>query len=108
MSYEIIPTPNFSKEFKRLAKKYPSLKEDITKLSQNLKENPFQGNELFKSCYKIRFAIKSKGKGKSGGGRLITHIAVSNNKVFLLHIFDKSEKENVSDVFLKILLQDLQ
>jgi mRNA-degrading endonuclease RelE of RelBE toxin-antitoxin system len=108
MKYEIIPTPNFSKEFKRLAKKYPSLKEDIRKLTENLKEDPFQGIELFKSCYKIRFAIKSKGKGKSGGGRLITNIAVSNNKVFLIHIFDKSEKENVSDLFLKILLQDLQ
>ncbi len=107
MSFDIIPTPNFSKELKRLAKKYPSLKEDIFKLTQNLKENPFQGNELFKSCYKIRFIIKSKGRGKSGGGRLITHIVISQNKVFLLHIYDKSEKENVSDVFLKILLQDL-
>jgi mRNA-degrading endonuclease RelE of RelBE toxin-antitoxin system len=50
MKYEIIPTPNFSKEFKRLAKKYPSLKEDIRKLTENLKEDPFQGIELFKSC----------------------------------------------------------
>lgn len=108
MSFEIIPTPNFSRELKRLAKKYPSLKMDFQNLIQGLKENPFQGIELFKSCHKIRFAIKSKSKGKSGGGRLITHIIVSENKVFLLHIYDKSENESVSDVFLRSLLRDLE
>ena len=108
MSFEIIPTPNFSRELKRLAKKYPSLKMDFQNLIQVLKENPFQGIELIKNCHKIRFAIKSKGKGKSGGGRLITHIIVSENKVFLLHIYDKSENESVSDVFLRSLLRDLE
>ncbi len=108
MSFEIFPTPNFSKELKRLAKKYPSLKIDFLNLINALKENPFHGIELFKSCYKIRFAIKSKGKGKSGGGRLITHVVISENKVFLLHIYDKSENESVSDIFLKRILRDLE
>lgn len=49
------------------------------------------------SCYKIRIAIKSKGKGKSGGARVITHVQVFENNVFLLAIYDKSEQKDISD-----------
>jgi len=50
-------------------------------------------------------SIKSKGKGKSGGARLITHIVVSKETVYLLTIYDKSDKENISDKELEELLQ---
>ncbi len=69
MSYSIVLTPNFEKELKSLAKKYPSLKSDLIALSQSLLAMPIQGAEIFKNCYKIRFSIKSKGRGKSGGAR---------------------------------------
>ncbi|GAB2795229.1 hypothetical protein GCM10027275_45440 [Rhabdobacter roseus] len=59
MSYELISTPNFERELKKLSKKYPSLKSDLGALSKSLKEDPTQGSEVFKNCYKIRFAIKS-------------------------------------------------
>ena len=78
MSYKIIPTPNFQKEFKRLSKKYPSLKTDLIELTDALLKQPIQGDEVFKNCYKIRFAIKSKSKGKSGGGRLISYIRIAS------------------------------
>jgi hypothetical protein len=50
-------------------------------------------------------SIASKGKGKSGGARIIINFAVSNNTVYLLSIFDKSEKDNLSDKELKELLK---
>lgn len=56
------------------------------------------------SCYKIRVAIKSKGKGKSGGARVITHVQVVENNVFLLAIYDKSEQEDISDKEIGYLL----
>jgi mRNA-degrading endonuclease RelE of RelBE toxin-antitoxin system len=72
MSFEIVPTHNFGKELKKMGKKYPSIKSDIEALITSLAEHPVQGDEVFKNCYKVRFSIKSKGKGKRGGGRLVT------------------------------------
>ncbi|MET7256187.1 hypothetical protein KOM01_015525 [Dyadobacter fermentans] len=108
MSFEIITTLHFRNEFKRLLKKYPSLQEDVDKLGDMLQENPWMGTEVFKNCYKIRFAIKSKGAGKSGGGRLITHVKIVDKCVFLMSIYDKSETMSITDSRLKQLLQDLK
>jgi mRNA-degrading endonuclease RelE of RelBE toxin-antitoxin system len=108
MGYEVIATPHFKKEFKRLFKKYPSLREDIDKLGEQLQENPQLGTEVFKNCYKIRFAIRSKGTGKRGGGRLITHVKIVDKCVFLMTIYDKSEISTITDSDLKQLLQDLK
>lgn len=47
--------------------------------------------------YKIRLAIKSKGKGKRGGGRVITYHMVRKELLFLLTIYDKSDQESISD-----------
>ena len=107
MNYKIIPTPNFQKEFKKLSKKYPSLKADLIELTHSLLEHPVQGDEVFKNCYKIRFSIKSKNKGKSGGGRLINYVQIVSEKIYLLSVYDKSEKETVSDQYIKFLLKDL-
>jgi len=105
MSYRIKPVSSFRKQFKKLFKKYPSLKSDIRVLSDSLKDNPFQGVSIGKNCFKIRLSISSKGKGKSGGGRVITNIVVENNIVYLLAIYDKSDKENLTDKELEALLK---
>lgn len=97
MSYNIITLKPFEKEIKRLAKKYPSLKIEFRNLLQALINQPDLGTPLGNNCYKIRIAIASKGKGKSGGGRVITYVKVVETSVYLLTIFDKSEKENISD-----------
>ncbi len=108
MSYSIISTPIFEKELKLLAKRHRSIKSDLINLSNILLKNPIQGVEIFKNCYKIRFVIKSKGKGKSGGGRLITFVKVQKERIYLLSIYDKSDRETISDQYLKYLLNDLQ
>ncbi|ULH27705.1 type II toxin-antitoxin system RelE/ParE family toxin [Leptospira weilii] len=97
MKTEIVYTDHFSREFKDLAKKYKSIKEDLKILVTSLEQNPVQGVPLSKDCYKIRLAISSKGKGKSGGARIITYLFREKNKLYFLSIFDKSEKENISD-----------
>lgn len=107
MSYSVIPIPLFEKEAKRLAKKYPSLKKDLTTLVQSLKENPQQGIPLGGGCYKIRLAISSKQQGKSGGARVITVVRIISSKIFLATIFDKSEKENVSAKELKEIIKQI-
>jgi mRNA-degrading endonuclease RelE of RelBE toxin-antitoxin system len=104
MNYKVRFIPKFEKELKRLAKKYPSLKNEYVELVQSLKKEPEQGISLGNNCYKIRLSIQSKGKGKSGGARVITYVTIHHNTVYLLTIFDKSEKENIPDKELNLLL----
>ncbi|MFY8022278.1 MAG: type II toxin-antitoxin system RelE/ParE family toxin [Bacteroidia bacterium] len=107
MSYNIIAVPTFRKELKRLAKKYPSIKIDLALLFESLEQNPTQGVSLGKNCYKIRLAISSKAKGKSGGARIITNFVITNETVYLLSIYDKSEKENLTNSELEDLLGEI-
>lgn len=105
MNFDVIVTEGFKKHAKRIAKKYPSLKSDLCKLIDSLKENPIQGKPLGKDCYKVRMAITSKGRGKSGGSRVITCIKVVDQDAYLLTIYDKSVKKSISDKELDDLLK---
>ena len=97
MSYRVISIPHFDKEFKRLSKKYHSIRKDLARLVAELVDNPAAGDMITKNCYKIRMAITSKGKGKSGGARVITYVVAPDETIFLLSIYDKSEQVSISD-----------
>ena len=101
MSYKILITNRFEKELKRLLKKFPSLKEEFAALINDLNNNPTSGTFLGNDCYKIRIAISSKGKGKSGGARAISYVYIESNTIYLLTIYDKSEKEDLKTNELK-------
>lgn len=108
MSFNIIPTPPFERELKQLAKKYPSIKNDIAALAEKLQENPKSGTPLGNDCYKIRMSIFSKGRGKSGGARVITYVQVVKTNIFLLSIYDKADAAAISDKELRARLKRLQ
>lgn len=99
----VIPTPQFKRDAKPLLKKYLSLSSELRELEQQLKENAHLGDKITENTYKIRVAVKSKGKGKSGGLRVISYIilkVVADDEIeniYLLAIYDKSEFENISD-----------
>jgi mRNA-degrading endonuclease RelE of RelBE toxin-antitoxin system len=97
MSYSVTTIPPFDRQLKRLTKKFPSLKKEVAQLGKSLADAPTEGTPLGNNCYKIRLAIASKGKGKSGGARIITHIYVEGKLVYLLAIYDKSEQGDISD-----------
>lgn len=108
MNCKITVTPDFLKEMKRLAKRYRSLKSDLAGLGEELRQNPFLGTDLGHHLRKVRLAITSKGKGKSGGARVITYtviIAQTDAEVKLITIYDKSERENISDAELLDILR---
>ncbi|QJD77855.1 type II toxin-antitoxin system RelE/ParE family toxin [Spirosoma rhododendri] len=107
MSYSIETISVFDRQAKRLAKKYISLKADIQVLVNELRKQPELGTAIGKNCYKIRLAIKSKRKGKSGGARVITYVYVDAETIYLLSIYDKSEKENLDEGELDALLGEL-
>ena len=108
MKIELITTPEFEKEFKRLRKKYVSLKSDLQVFEKDINENPKIGDHLGEEVYKVRIAIKSKNKGKSAGGRIITfafYITISERKILLVTLYDKGEKYSISDAEIKSLIK---
>ena len=108
MNFSVIPSDKFKKEAKRLIKKFPSLKHELADLSMTLANEPEAGIPLGHNTYKIRLAIKSKGKGKSGGARVITYVVTEDNEVYLLTIYDKSEFDNVDDKTIKSIIETLK
>jgi mRNA-degrading endonuclease RelE of RelBE toxin-antitoxin system len=107
MSYSVKSLEVFERQAKRLVKKYASLKDELRELSRKLAEDPESGIPLGNRCFKIRVAIASKGKGKSGGGRIITNFAIKDSTVYLLTIYDKSEKETLTTKELAELLEHI-
>jgi mRNA-degrading endonuclease RelE of RelBE toxin-antitoxin system len=92
MNFEIVFSDNFLREIKKLSKKYKSMKNDFEIFLDELENNPLQGDSLGKDCYKVRMAIASKQKGKSGGARVITCVKIVKEKLVLLSIYDKKEQ----------------
>lgn len=107
MSYNVQTLASFDKQLKRLVRKYPSLKAEYITLIELLEENPASGTYIGNDCYKLRLSIFSKGKGKSGGARVIYYVRVDDTLVMLLSIYDKSEQENISDKDLEKLLKKI-
>ncbi|MCV9388586.1 type II toxin-antitoxin system RelE/ParE family toxin [Reichenbachiella ulvae] len=107
MKLKIELTAKFKRKAKSILKKHPSFKSDLSSLISQLKENPRQGTPLKNNCYKIRLSITSKGKGKSGGARVITHLHITATTIYLIYIYDKSEQENISDKEILELIKGL-
>ena len=105
MNYSIKTISVFERQAKKLKRKYPSIKSELVILVKELQENPTKGVSIGHNCFKIRLAIKSKGKGKSGGARIITNFLISDDTIYLLTIYDKSRKETITDKELLELLQ---
>ena len=110
MKIDIITSPTFDREFKRLKKKYSSLPADLVAFEKGLLDGSNIGVDLGGNIRKVRVAIKSKNKGKSGGARVITYTVIlkmTDKTIFLVTLFDKSEKENISDPEIKQIIREL-
>ncbi len=108
MSYNVLPSPYFKKSFKDIFKNQRSLDKDVNIVVERLKENPRQGTLIGENIYKIRLAITSKGRGKSGGARIITYVIDEDEIIHLLDIYDKSEKDNISDNRIKTIIEEIE
>lgn len=100
---KVVFTDVFLKDIRKLKKKYNSISDDFGNLLDSLQENPFQGDAIGKNCYKVRMAITSKGTGKSYGARAITCVKIINDTIYLLSLYDKSNKKDISDKELDAL-----
>ena len=99
---------DFRVSYKQLKKRHKSLEADFERLLASLLENPMQGVELPGGARKVRIAITSKGRGKSGGARVIISVRIVHDELQLLYIYDKADMENVSDAFLREVMKRME
>ena len=99
---------DFKVAYKRLKKRHRSLEADFERLLLSLLNNPNQGVELTDGARKIWMAITSKRRGRSGGARVIIRAKIVEDELQLLYIYDKADYENISEVFLKDILQRMK
>lgn len=110
MGFEIQTTSYFDAEAKRLAKRHHSFVDDLQELRDNLLKNPDQGTELSPGIRKVRLTISSKGRGKSGGARVITFTYLVNEKdgvVILLLLYDKADASSIKMNVVRQIIKDL-
>ncbi len=105
MVFNVIPLDSFKQNFKKLQKKYRNIKNDFKKLTLELKNNPQKGIALGHNCYKFRVANSSVPTGKSGGFRTIYYFIDKSHNIYLIAIYSKTQKENISENELLQLLK---
>ena len=108
METAFLVTRRFDKSYKRLKKKYASLPADIEQFKKDFTANHELGVPLAGGFRKVRLAIQSKGKGKSGGARIITYALLlkeEDDTIVLVDIYDKSEKDTMEETEYTEILQ---
>lgn len=82
--------------FLRAADEAGMSNDEIEKLVDFIAENPTAGTEIRGTggCRKVR--IPGRGKGKSGGYRVVTFYTGVSIPVFLITVFSKGDTENLS------------
>ena len=105
MILKIVPTPEFIKSVKKLAKSYKKIHLDLETLNITLLDNPTSGTDLGNSCYKIRLKNSSIPTGKSGGFRVITYYIDTSKVIRLLSMYSKKDQSSISDEEIAEIIQ---
>lgn len=108
MKHRVIPTPDFEQELRPLLKRHRSLAKDLLKLEKQLELRPNSGTSLGHGLFKVRLAVASKGKGKSGGARVISYVVTDDLEVYLLSIYDKADYDTVDIKAMKRIVTELK
>ena len=110
MNFEIQTSSYFDAEAKRLAKRHRSFIDDLQDFRDSILKNPYQGTELSPGIRKVRLTIGSKGRGKSGGARVITFTYLVNENdgvVILLLLYDKADASSIKMNVVRQIIKDL-
>lgn len=108
MPCNILTIPEFDKNIKILAKRYRNIEQDLKKLIDALQNEPTMGTHIVNNCYKIRVPNSSVPTGKSKGFRVITYYIDTDNTLYLLSIYSKSDTDNISDSTITELLKEIK
>ena len=95
--YKVVEQSLYQKAFKKLSKTYKNIDSDIDNFLKSIKVKEDLGIELKSNIFKVRVANSDKNKGKSAGQRLISYLAIVENELHLLYIYDKSKLTNLTE-----------
>jgi len=95
--YKVVEQELYQKAFKKLSKTYKNINLDVDNFLESIQTKEDLGIELKSNIFKVRVANTNKNKGKSAGYRLISYLAIIENKLHLLYIYDKSKLVNLSE-----------
>ncbi len=95
--YRVIKQALYKKAFKKLSKTYKNIELDINDYLKSINSKSDLGIELKSNVFKARIKNRDKNKGKSSGYRLISYLAIVENELHLLYIYDKSSLVNVTE-----------
>jgi mRNA-degrading endonuclease RelE of RelBE toxin-antitoxin system len=102
---QIKTTSIFTKNFKKLFKKDRNLLTEYEELLNKLESNPILGTNIGNGTYKIRLQNKSNNKGKSGGYRIVTYTKIEDT-ILLVHIYSKSDIENIHENIINEIIEN--
>lgn len=97
--YKVLYSAPFKRNLKKLIKKYPRIKKDLSALLDQLEEGVFQGDQLQGlscSVYKVRVASIDQKKGKRGGFRVVYYVVTPDKVVYLMTIYAKAHQEDLA------------
>lgn len=103
---EIVEHELYERSFKKLSKKFKNINKDMDSFLESIQNKNDLGIELKSNVYKVRIANSDKNKGKSAGYRLITYLAVIDNKLHLLYIYDKSSIGNLKEAEVDAMISN--
>ena len=95
--YTVVEQDLYTKALKKLSKTYRNIDVDIKDFLASINTKEDLGIELKSNIFKVRVANSDKNKGKSAGYRLISYLAIVENELHLLYIYDKSKLVNVTE-----------
>jgi len=95
--YTVIEQELYKKAIKKLSKIYRNIESDVKSFLKSINKKEDLGIELKSNVFKVRIANSDKNKGKSAGYRLISYLAIIENELHLLYIYDKSKLTNVTE-----------
>src|SRR4030042_3528630 len=110
MSYQIRTISSFEKAVKELAKKYRNLKKDLEQIIKSMEKDPYFGVAIpgYEGVvWKLRIANTSAKRGKQGGFRIIYLIEKTIGTCYLLTIYSKTGKSDVSMEEIEDILKAL-
>lgn len=94
----VLLTRVFEKKVKKLAKKYPRIRDDLETFKHNLIAGKIQADRipgLKEEVYKARLGSTDMRRGKRGGYRII-YLKSGDEVIILLIIYSKVERADIS------------
>lgn len=111
-SFSVITTKKFDKDIKAYHKKFKNIGEDVNEVVKELKKGNLIGDIIRdlkmkdddNNVIKVRVANSDTHSGKSNGYRLIYYAEKSDGTIYLLTIYYKKEKEDISNKEIQELI----